>query len=389
MRLNADGSLDTTDNEYYVNGLQYAVAVQPDNKVLVGVFNGIERTNFDGSADNGFKPSSGDGSYNTGSNDANGSPVFAIALQGDGKILIGGHFVTFAGVARPSLARLNADGTLDTSFQPAFSLNENGAITGVVVQPGVKILYSGRDYNSAIGNSPGVLGRLNADGSVDLSFQAGFTADLAVNTVALQGDGKILVGGRFNTVRGAAHKGFARLNTDGSLDTAFTGGIDTAGTSNDFVYALAIQPNGKILIGGNFTSVDGTARTFVARLLGEHLPFFNLEQELSSSVEYLQFSYQSVFGYYAYLGDPHYIYHYDLGFEYAFDAADGKAGVYFYDFASNTFFYTSPTFPFPYLYDFTLGSVLYYYPDPAHPDRYNTNGVRYFYEFKNGQIISK
>lgn len=393
IRLNADGSLDTgydtTDNVYYVNGLQYAVAVQPDDKVLVGVFNGIERTNFDGSADNGFKPSSGDGSYNTGSNDANGSPVFAIALQPDGKIVIGGHFVTFAGVARPGLARLNADGTLDTSFQPAFDLDQYGAITAVVVQPGGKILYAGKDYDEVTGNSPGVLGRLNADGSVDLSFQEGFTADLAVNTVVVQGDGKLLLGGRFNTVRGAAHKGFARLNADGSLDTAFTGGIDTAGTTNDFVYAVAVQPNGKIFLGGDFNSVDGTARRFVARLLGDHLPFFNGESELNDAVEYLAFPNRNVFGYYAYLEDPHYIYHYDLGYEYAFDAADGHAGVYFYDFMSNGFFYTSPIFAFPYLYDFTLGSVLYYYPDPTHPDRYNTNGIRYFYEFKTGQIITK
>ena len=66
-----------------------------------------------------------------------------------------------------------------------------------------------------------------------------------------------------------------------------------------------------------------------------------------------------------------------------------KAGVYLYDFASSDFFYTSPTFPFPYLYDFDLGSVLYYYPDPKQAGHYNTDGVRYFYEFKNGQVISK
>ena len=95
------------------------------------------------------------------------------------------------------------------------------------------------------------------------------------------------------------------------------------------------------------------------------------------------------FGYYSYLDDPAYIYHFDLGFEYVFDAANGFNGVYLYDFASNTFFYTSPSFPFPYLYDFTLNTVLYYYRDPNDPTHYNTNGVRYFYRFDTGEILSK
>ena len=394
VRLNADGSLDagydTTDNVYYVNGIQYAVVPQPDGKVLVGDFGeGIERTNADGSADSGFKPSSGDGSYNAASYGSDPAQVFSIALQPDGKIVFGGHFITFAGVARPGIARLNVDGTLDTAFNPAVSLDQYGAIIGVTVQPDGKILYVGKNYDETTGNSPGIAGRLNADGSVDASFQAGFTADAAVNTAVVQGNGKILLGGRFNTVRGVAHKGFARLNADGSLDPAFDGGIDAADTPNDFVYSIAVQPNAKILLGGAFTSVDGTGLLNVARLLGDHPPFFNGEVGLANAVYYLSFPGGKYFGYYSYLTDPDYIYHFDLGYEYVFDAVDGKAGVYFYDFKSNGFFYTSPVFPFPYLYDFTLGSVLYYYPDPDNAGHYNTDGYRFFYEFKTGQIISK
>ncbi len=117
--------------------------------------------------------------------------------------------------------------------------------------------------------------------------------------------------------------------------------------------------------------------------------FFTGETALSNGVYYLSFPGGSPFGYYSYLDDPRYIYHFDLGFEYVFDAADGKAGVYLYDFKSGGFFYTSPGFPFPYLYDFALNSAVYYYPDPASPGRYNTDGVRYFYVFGTGQIISK
>ena len=117
--------------------------------------------------------------------------------------------------------------------------------------------------------------------------------------------------------------------------------------------------------------------------------FFTGESSLGSGVYYLTFPSSNYFGYYSYLADPAYIYHFDLGYEYVFDAADGKSGVYLYDFTSKTFFYTSPTFPFPYLYDFSLNTVLYYYPDPSNAGHYNTNGVRYFYDFNTGTIIFK
>ena len=117
--------------------------------------------------------------------------------------------------------------------------------------------------------------------------------------------------------------------------------------------------------------------------------FFTGEVALSNGVYYLAFPSGNYFGYYSFLANPSYLFHFDLGFEYVFDAADGKSGVYFYDFASSTFFYTSPTFPFPYLYDFTLNSVLYYYPDPNNAGHYNTDGIRYFYDFNTGQIITK
>ena len=88
------------------------------------------------------------------------------------------------------------------------------------------------------------------------------------------------------------------------------------------------------------------------------------------------------------MSDPRYIFHFDLGYEYLFDAADGKNGIYLYDFASGSFFYTSPSFPFPYLYDFSLNATLYYYPQEGNPGRYTSN-PRYFFNFKTGQIITK
>ena len=117
--------------------------------------------------------------------------------------------------------------------------------------------------------------------------------------------------------------------------------------------------------------------------------FFTGEVPLENNVYYLSFPNGNFFGYYTYLSEPNYLYHFDLGYEYVFDAADGQGGVYFYDFASNDFFYTSPAFAFPFLYDFNLNSVVYYYPDPKNPGHYNTDGVRYFYVFNTGLTISK
>ena len=118
-----------------------------------------------------------------------------------------------------------------------------------------------------------------------------------------------------------------------------------------------------------------------------HPAFFSGEVSLRDGVYYLQFPNGPPFGYYSYLTDPRWIYHFDMGYEYWFDANDGNSGIFFYDFASNHFFYTSPSFPFPYLYDFTLKTVLYYYPDQNRPGHYTTN-PRYFYNFATGQIIT-
>ena len=116
--------------------------------------------------------------------------------------------------------------------------------------------------------------------------------------------------------------------------------------------------------------------------------FFTGEVSLGNGVFYLQFPNGTPFGYYAYLSDPRFIYHFDMGYEYWFDANDGHSGIFFYDFAANTFFYTSPTFPFPYLYDFGLNTILYYYPDTQMPGRYTTN-PRFFFDFATNQIITR
>ncbi len=86
------------------------------------------------------------------------------------------------------------------------------------------------------------------------------TRTASVYSVAVQADGKILLAGQFTSVGGTARNYIARLNADGSLDPGFNP------NANDIVYSLAVQADGKILLGGMFTTVGGTARNYIARL---------------------------------------------------------------------------------------------------------------------------
>ena len=116
--------------------------------------------------------------------------------------------------------------------------------------------------------------------------------------------------------------------------------------------------------------------------------FFTGQVSLGDGVYYLVLPDGNLFGYYSYLSDPNYLYHFDLGYEYVFNANDSQGGVYFYDFKSGHFFYTSLTFPFPYLYDFNLNAVLYYYPNPQVAGHY-TSDPRYFYNFGTSAVITQ
>jgi uncharacterized delta-60 repeat protein len=257
-RLNADGSLDTsfnpdTDDE----GLVEAVTVQTDGKILVVVTehnvistrSRIARLNANGSLDTSFNPG-------TGAN----ARVRTVTVQTDGKILIGGSFTDYNGTSRNGIARLNSDGSLDTSFNPG--TGANNLVEAVIVQTDGKILIGGSftDYN---GTSRNQIARLNSDASLDTSFNPGTGVNQYLEAMAIQTDGKILIGGSFTDYNGTSRNGIVRLNSDGSLDTSFNPGT---GANGGVVMAVAVQPDGKVLIGGGFESVDTYIRDSIARL---------------------------------------------------------------------------------------------------------------------------
>ncbi len=160
------------------------------------------------------------------------------------------------------VVRLNADGSLDNSFNAG--TGNNSSINAVALQSDGKVLIGGV-FTAANGTSRTNLARLNANGSLDSSFNPGAGANGSVNSLAAQSDGKVLIGGYFTTINGTNRNHIARLNANGSLDSSFNPGTGT----DDAVRAIAVQPDGNVLIGGDFTTINGVARRHVARLYGD------------------------------------------------------------------------------------------------------------------------
>ncbi|MHB0858759.1 MAG: delta-60 repeat domain-containing protein [Anaerolineae bacterium] len=179
--------------------------------------------------------------------------VLTLALQPDGKILVGGAFSTLAGQTRNYIGRLNADGSLDAGFNPG----ANAVVLALALQPDGKTLVGG-EFTTLDGQPRGYLGRLQADGTIDTGFNPG--ANGSVYALNLQADGKIVVGGVFVTLGGETRNRIGRLHADGFLDSTFNPGASSS------VYALPVQPDGKLLVGGSFTSLGGQARSRIGRL---------------------------------------------------------------------------------------------------------------------------
>lgn len=262
-RLNSDGSLDTSFNPGTgVNNEILALAVQPDGKIVIGgdftLYDGVSRPrvarlNADGSLDTSFAP--GTGAH---------SVVRALAVQTDGKIIIGGFFDTYNGVtSQDNLARINTNGSLDTTFNTGTSAND---IRALVIQADGRVVIGGgfTTYNGVGRNR---VARVNNNGSLDTSFNPGTGADSTVRSIAIQADGKIIIGGAFRHYNGIDQTNVARINTNGSLDTTFvrgTGAVQFGFSAS--VTALALHADGKVVVTGAFDTFNGQRRNRVARL---------------------------------------------------------------------------------------------------------------------------
>jgi uncharacterized delta-60 repeat protein len=244
-------------------GIVETVLPQPDGKVLVcGNF-----TSFNGAPQGYIARLNSDGSIDTSFHAAPGYWVRHMALQADGKIIIGGWFTNVQGVPRNRIARLNADGSLDTSFNPGTGAEvkivqgdpNDPFVFAVAVQPDGKILVGGNFVNYNGVPSSGLV-RLNPDGSQDTSFNVGAGANSWVRSLLVLPNGQIMVTGWFTNFNNHPFNRMVRLNPDGSYDTSFYAdfGDKTA------VYTVALQANGNMVIGGHFYQVNSTPRISLA-----------------------------------------------------------------------------------------------------------------------------
>ena len=258
IRLNTDGTKDTTFNVGTgFDSTVYKIELQSDGKIIVvgnfNLYNGTSKTfiirlNTDGSIDNTFGVGIGfDGL------------LFGLTIQNDGKILVGGNYVNFQNSLQRYLIRLNSNGTKDTSFDIGAGFNNSVGL--IAVQNDGKILVGGvfTTFNNISQNR---LIRLNSNGSKDLTFDIGTGFNDVANSIQIQSDSKILVGGNFTTFQGVSQKSLIRLNSDGSKDVTF----DIGTGFDDNVYSLFLQSNGQVLVGGVFSTYGSNSQKKLIRL---------------------------------------------------------------------------------------------------------------------------
>lgn len=251
-RLHADGSVDN-DFSGAAGNVVTACLPQPDGKVVLAGWFGphyITRLNSDGSVDPSFDVGSGADNY-----------ITSAVLQPDGKIIIVGGFLSVNGIARGGVARLNVDGTLDLGFSQGDGAV--GPVENVALQADGKVLICG-GFISYDGVPSPLMARLHNDGSLDSGFVPQ-DAPGGVRCMLPLPDGKIIIGGGFTTYGTTPQNRIARLHPDGVLDGSFGPGAGADG----IVGTAVLQPDGRILIGGNFTSYDNITRNRLARILND------------------------------------------------------------------------------------------------------------------------
>jgi uncharacterized delta-60 repeat protein len=187
--------------------------------------------------------------------------VNTIALQPDGRLVVGGDFTSVDGSLRFRLARLTSAGVLDTTLVAAI----DGSVNSIVVDPDDRILAGGSFLNVNITRCPGLV-RLLPTGALDTSFNTGQGPNAAVHAVAVQPvDASILIGGDFTTYDDIDRHHVARLLPDGMLDSRF----DIGSGADATIRAVTLSPDNTVVIGGDFLTVNGLPRRGIARLHAE------------------------------------------------------------------------------------------------------------------------
>jgi len=274
-RLNSAGNLDAVFNPARaLNGDVYAIGLQTNGAVVIGgIFSTVGQSNIAGIAR--LTPAGQlDSTFNVGAGTF--GTVYALMLQTDGRIVVAGNFSSLHGSPVHYIARLNSDGTLDSTFDAPITLGSPAdGIYSVVLQPDGKIVIGGQFVTAGPGTARTNLARLNNDGTVDANFSAGASPNGRVYAVALQADGRVVVSGYFGMIGNSQHIGLARLNSDGTVDPDFKSFFAWWGTIEEYPNVLACQPDNRLIIGGSFDTVSGSPHNGIVRLLGDPAPKLN------------------------------------------------------------------------------------------------------------------
>jgi uncharacterized delta-60 repeat protein len=284
-RLNADGTLDTAFDPN-ANGDVTNIALLADGRIaILGAFTKIGTISRSRGA---MLTAAGALDPNSGTNldlDATG---YCVAVQADGKVILGGDFLHInGGIIETRVARLLSNTQLDSGF----ATTADGTVRAIVVQPDGNVILGG-DFFKINGTTHAQIARVTSAGVLDTTFATAMTTQTpnpSITCMALQADGKVIIGGTFNTVGGAAHTNIARLNTNGTVDSAFNAALDN--TPN----TLSVQADGKILLGGTFDKANLITRHKIARFNsdgtldtsfdpGANAPVYSLGQQFDGKI---------------------------------------------------------------------------------------------------------
>lgn len=268
-RLNNDGSLDETFNtglgfnssvrKMILNSSQEIILTGGYSSFNASLANKIMKILPSGSVEPSFAP----GIYDN---------VFDLALTSDQKVIAIGNFYYWSTVAnsQESIVRINPDGTRDTSFTIGSSFNPVQTATTLAIQSDGKIVIGG-NFNSYSGNSSPKIVRLNSNGTYDNTFITGTGFNGAVNDVAVLSDGSIVVVGDFTSYNGTTGVNrIAKLSASGVLESAFKINVGSGFVSS--VRVVKEIPGVGIMVGGAFGSFNGsTANGIVCLTLNGNL----------------------------------------------------------------------------------------------------------------------
>ncbi len=262
IRLRENGSMDMVFSTSFDGVVDQAETLADGRIFAVGRFDSVEnverplmvRLLSDGSIDPSFSPNPGPE-----------RPVLtvarvsAFAQQPDGRTIIGGEFDTVDAIGRVNIARLTPEGTIDESFDPGPD-GVDRLVRSIRVLPGGQIFISG-DFTEVSGEAVQNIARLNPDGTLDSSFNLGGSLDSNVLDLEPLSDGRIVVAGEFTRYQDQSRRGIAVLNADGSLDESFDPGLG----ANDVVLDAVVDEPDWIYVAGLFTEVNGVPSPKLAR----------------------------------------------------------------------------------------------------------------------------